>query len=287
MAKNYRDIFRTESAKLKALAASSFDHPTAKGDSREELVREFLRPRIGTAFGIEKAEIVDSDGRTTGEYDAVVFDARTGGALASEGGRRVVRVESAVLTIEIKSQLRHDDLKELFTHQNKELLQLHRRYRPTQELLNLQHLQRAALPFKNSEVANDDAKRHARTEAMFKDGLLAMMHHESIPEVSSFVFGFEGCAVDGTQPYLQFPGVDVVSILGEYTVAKENVGFPANPPGLLLWAEGDDALGAFVFLIERCLDLYLEGRRWVSPAWERYFLQSRTLPKLPKSNPAP
>jgi len=103
--------------------------------------------------------------------------------------------------------------------------------------------------------------------------LNAMLHHESIPEIPNFVFAFDGIAMDtAAEPWLQFPGIDVVCVLGKYTIAKENLGFPANPPKLCLWAEGDDAFGAFVFLIEKCLEQHLEALRWVAPNWQRYYL---------------
>lgn len=51
-----------------------FDHPTAKGDGREDLLRRFLAERVGTTFGVSKAEVVDSEGNTSGELDVVIFD---------------------------------------------------------------------------------------------------------------------------------------------------------------------------------------------------------------------
>ncbi len=240
----------------------SLDHPTAKGDGREELVREFLRQRVGSAFGVVKGEIIDSVGKSTGEFDAIIYDQRTAASVTAVGDREAVRVEAAVATVEVKSNLSTDDLKELFAKQNKEILQLNRFYRATSTL-------RAMGRF---------TKSWTQTEKIFASGLNPLLHHESIPAVVSFVFAFEGPRKETVADYIQFPFVDVVTVLGKYTVAKPHLGFSANPPGdPMLWAEGEDALGGFLFLVEECLENYLEARDWVAPAWRRYFFSPETL----------
>jgi hypothetical protein len=255
MATNYREILRREGRKLAARAELSLDHPTARGDGREALVRKFLRRRIGSSFGVAKAEVIDSKGRTTGEFDAVIYDKRTAAAVAIEAGRKAVRVEAVAATIEVKSELKSAHLDEVFQRSNKDLLQLTRFYEPSMLL-------RAVGP---------TAPDWAKTETLLHEGLNAMLHHQNIPEVVSFVFGFGGVSKETTIPQLQLLGVDVICVLGSYVVAKQNIGFSGNPPALELWAEGEDALGAFLFLVERCLDNYLDSTRWVSPLWRRYF----------------
>ncbi len=261
MAKNYRKILRAEADKLASNAKSPFDNTTAKGDGREDLILAFLRERVGSAFGVTKGEIIDSVGKSTGEYDAIIYDQRAASAVASEGNRAVVRVEAVAATVEVKSILETKHLKELFAHQNKEILQLLRFYRPTPWL-------RALGKFTKSW---DD------TERVFAAGLCPMMHHENIPTVVSFVFAFSGLGMDSVGEWLQFPGVDVICVLGSYTVAKQRIGFSANPPDLQIWAEQEDALGAFLFLIEDCLEKHIESRQWVAPEWRRYFFSPELL----------
>jgi hypothetical protein len=261
MAKDYRQIMRWEAAKLTAKAMLSLDHPTAKGDGSEHLVRKFLSKRIGSSFGIAKAEVIDSLGRTTGEYDAVIYDKRTAAAVVAEAGRKAVRVEAVVATVEVKSDLRAADMEDMFKHGNNELMQLTRFFTPSMFL----------------NVLGPRTPDWAKTEVVFRDGLSAMMHHQNIPEVVSFAFGFQGLTKERAADALQSPGVDAVCVLGEYTGAKSKLGFTANPPDLELWSEGDDALGAFLFLVEEALDNYLEARRWVSPHWRRCFLSPELL----------
>ena len=229
VAKNYRDALRTLSRKLRGNSESVLDHPTARGDHREGLFVDALRVRLGATFDAVKAEVIDSDGRSTGEYDAVIYDKRTGACVAAEDGRRVIRVESVVATVEIKSVLKTSHLEELFSLQNKEMLQLTRYYEPTAEL------QFARL---------GDPEGLQRDVNALRNGVNAMMHYETIPQVVSLVFAFSGLSSDTIGQHLQLPSIDAVCVLDKYAAAKRELGYSANPPQLEMWAEGEDALGA-------------------------------------------
>lgn len=261
MAKNYREILRIESNKLGPNAETAFEHPTARGDQRENLFLELLRRHVGSSFGVHKAEVIDSRGHTTGELDAVIYDRRTTAAVADEAGRKIVRVEAVAATVEIKSMLRKEDLEQIFEHGNKGLRELRRFYAPTPIL---------------SLVSRRDPN-WSKSEDLFRNGLGTTAHHMNIPEIPGFAFGFDGLSKDLVSGPIQLTGVDAVCVLGKYAAAKRDLGFPSNPPELELWAEGHDALGAFMFLIEEALDKYLESRQWVSPQWRRYFLSPELL----------
>jgi hypothetical protein len=257
MAKNYRDALQTLSRKLKADAESVLDHPTARGDHREELFLEMLRVRLGSSFDVVKAEVIDSHGRSTGEYDAVIYDRCTGSCVTEEHGRWLIRVESVVATVEIKSDLESKHLKELFVHQNKEILQLTRHYVPTWEL----ELARFGNP---GGLERDQEK--------LKSGVNPMDHFENIPAVASFVFAFGGLSKDTVAQHIPLPGIDAVCVLNKYTMAKTKLGYSDNPSQVQMWAEGADALGAFFFLIEQAQEHHIEAMRFVRPLWRRYFL---------------
>ena len=68
MAKDYREAIRIVGRKLLSGAESALDNPTGKGESREDLVRRMLATRMGSSFAVSKAEVIDSAGRTTGEF---------------------------------------------------------------------------------------------------------------------------------------------------------------------------------------------------------------------------
>lgn len=257
MAKNYRDALRTLGRKLAANSESVLEHPTARGDHREEVFLDALRVRLGSSFAAVKSEVIDSSGRSTGEYDAVIYDNRTGSCVTEEHGRHLVRIESVVATVEIKSSLETKHLNDLFAHQNKEILQLTRYYEPNWVL----KLARAT----DSDGLQRDVKA-------LNSGINPMGHYETIPQIVSLVFAFGGLSLDTMNHHVQLPGIDAVCVLGKYTVAKAKLGYSDNPAQVQLWAEGDDALGAFFFLIEQVQAHYLEALQFVQPLWRRYFL---------------
>ncbi len=261
MAANYRETLRIAGKHLAADALTALGNTTARGDKREELVCTFLRDRVGTAFGVTKGEVIDSVGKTTGEYDAIIFDSRVAPSIATEAGRQVVRVEAVVATVEVKSELKTEHLEKMFTRQNKEILQLNRFYNPTKAL-------RPLLAWK---------KTADQTKQVLDEGINPMDHYESIPSIVSFVLGLSGPKMNTIERWLQFPGVDVVCVLGKYTAAKNPIGFASNPPDLVLWAEEEDALGAFLYLVETALENHLEARTWVAPQWRRYFFSPEVI----------
>lgn len=74
MADDFLEIYRTLSRGLHAKAeeAGIFKHRSAKGDGRENVFTDFLRQRIGSAFDVAKAEVVDANGESSDELDAAV-----------------------------------------------------------------------------------------------------------------------------------------------------------------------------------------------------------------------
>ena len=82
-----------------------FAHPTAKGDGREDIIRKKVEQRVGTTFGVTKAEVIDSMGHSSSEHDFVIYDQSTSSCLHDMLNRRVIRVESLAVTTEVKTEL--------------------------------------------------------------------------------------------------------------------------------------------------------------------------------------
>ena len=70
-------------------------------------------------------------------------------------------------------------------------------------------------------------------------GVSAVLHHQGIPKISNIVLAFEGPTLDTAAPYASSIFIDVICVVGRFTVAQRNLGFPRNPPELELWAEGE------------------------------------------------
>lgn len=254
---------RLQSKELALQVGSALDHPTAKGDKRERLLRSFLQNRLGSMVGSTKGEIVDSRGVSSqGEYDLIAFSNEPGASIATDDERQLVRVEDVIFTTEIKSELKSEHLEEAFSKQNKELVQLSRFY--------------AALPsLKPLLMLKDKLSGEASAQTMdklTKAGVGSWEDFESIPAIPNFFFAYKAPTIETVQKYLQFPCVDAICALGSYTVSKQGLGLTSQTSGdVILWGEGDDALGAFVHLVERSIDAHRGARMWVRPLWERYF----------------
>jgi hypothetical protein len=265
MASHFREINRALSHLLaeQARAIGVFDHPTAKGDGREDLLRRFLTERVGTTFGVSKAEIVDSEGNTSGELDVVIFDQSVASSLSVLGERRVVRAEAVAVTIEVKSHFSPATWVEEHNRVQKGIGSLKRFYRPTPLLDVLK-------TFMPPEAS-------AKSEQIFRDGISTLHDHEFIPAVVSAYFGFGGPSMDNVQSFIETPLLDAVCVLGKYTLAKKRVGFNKGANGTedargRVWGRGDDALGAFLQVIEMALANVLEARTLVHPSLRYYVL---------------
>jgi hypothetical protein len=245
-----------------ARAIGVFDHPTAKGDGREDLLRRFLADRIGTTFGVCKAEVVDSRGGTSGELDAVIYDQSVASSLTVLGERRIVRVESVVATVEIKSDFGASTWNQEYLRVRNGIGSLHRYYR--------------AGPLLGALCRTAPSEIGGPTEAMLRNGLSTLDHFEDIPAVVSAYFGYDGPKEEeSVKSFVETPLLDAVCVLGRYTVAKRRVGFNKRANGTddargLVWGRGDEALGAFLQVIETALASVLDARTLVLPA-TRYF----------------
>ncbi|WP_437907014.1 DUF6602 domain-containing protein [Sorangium sp. So ce327] len=264
MASHFRDINRSLSRLLteQARAIGVFDHPTAKGDGREDLLRRFLAERVGTTFGVSKAEVVDSNGGTSGELDIVIFEQSVASCLNVHGERRIVRAEAVAVTIEVKSNFQASGWAAEHGRVRHGIGSLRRYYRPAPLLDVL----RAPMP----------PDSWVESEATFRSGLSTLEDHLGIPAVISAYFGFDGPSEEAIKSFIETPLLDAVCVLGKYTVAKKRPGFKKGANGTEdalghVWGRGDDALGAFLQVIEVALSNVLAARAFVHPRL-RYYL---------------
>jgi hypothetical protein len=261
MASGFRETNRALSHLLteQARAIGVFDHPTAKGDGREDLLRKFLADRVGTTFGVTKAEVVDCQGNSSGELDIVIFDQRVASCLSVLGERRVVRAEAVVMTIEVKSKFAPSTWHKEYLRVRNGIGRLTRFYR--------------AAPLLTAMGGFMEEQAWAATETMFKTGLSTLDDNEDVPAVVSAFFGYKGPPANSkaVKAFSQTPLLDVVCVLGQYTIAKKRVGFNKRANGTddargYVWGRDDDALGAFLEVVEGVLARALDARTLFQPA---------------------
>ncbi len=259
MADDFLDIYRTLSRGLhtRAEEAGIFKHKSAKGDGRENVFVDFLRQRLGASFGVAKGEVVDANGESSDELDAVVFDQTVSASLHDQGTRRVLRVETVALVIEVRSHLEASSTDAEEEKITKRVGRLRRYYR--------------ALPFLQMILmANKQEKE--KSEQIFKDGLLTLDTYQNVPRVVHAFFGYDGPKIETISRLADAPHVDIVCVNGKYTLAKERPGFdpPTSRPAALLAGEGEDALAAFVEQIDQVLQRFRDARNYVTPGANYY-----------------
>ena len=259
MADDFLDIHRklSHGLNVKAEEAGILKHRSARGDGREAVFTEFLRQRIGAAFAVGKAEVVDSNGESSGELDVVVYDHTVSASLHDQGTRHVLRVETVAVVIEVRSHLEASSQEEEVKKIEASIGRLRRYFRP--------------LPFLDMIfMTNPEAKKES--ELVLKNGLLTLETHQNIPRVVHAFFGYEGPAIETIEPFAAAAHVDIVCVNGKYTFAKERPGYdpPTSGPGAFVVGTGEDALGAFVEQIEQVLQRFRDARQYVTPGANYY-----------------
>ena len=103
---------RNQSAKINADLEDSklFTHMGDRGECREEIIREFLRPFLPEYYGLSSGEIFASDGCQSAQVDIVVYDAVFSAVLFRNRTRKLFPAESVFGSIEVKSYLSMDEL---------------------------------------------------------------------------------------------------------------------------------------------------------------------------------
>lgn len=260
MADDFLDIYRTLGRGLHAKAeeAGIFKHKSAKGDGRENVFTDFLQRRIGSAFGVTKGEVVDSNGESSDELDAVVYDRTVSASLHDQRARRVLRVETVAVVVEVRSHLQASSQPAEEEKIASGIGRLRRYYRP--------------LPMLSGFLRMNNEEERQRSQQMFREGLAALEAYQAVPRVVHAFFGFDGPQIRTIRAFADAPHVDIVCVNRKYTLAKEKPGFPPQLSGskALLAGEGEDALGAFVEQIDQALQRFHDARCFVAPGANYY-----------------
>ena len=83
-------------------AAGVLSSTVGLGRAREKLVSDGLRPHLPGRISIERGEMVDGQGKRSGEVDTVLVD--THRACIQVGAESLVPVEAAIAAIEVKTE---------------------------------------------------------------------------------------------------------------------------------------------------------------------------------------
>ena len=109
-------VSRIKGAIAAAKAVDPTKHPGLKGQLREILVRDILRPFLPNDIGLGTGKIITYDGHESPEQDVVMYDRRILPPFLFEQRTGFFPVEGVLLSIEVKTELNADELRS--AHQN-------------------------------------------------------------------------------------------------------------------------------------------------------------------------
>jgi len=81
-----------------------------RGEFREQIISEFLRPYLPSCYGLSPGEIFASDGQQSAQVDIVVYEAVFSTILFQGKTRKLFPAESVYGSIEVKSNLSSEEL---------------------------------------------------------------------------------------------------------------------------------------------------------------------------------
>ena len=108
----YRDLLVGQAVKAVSAAqyAKSVTHAGLKGQLREIVVRDLLRPLLPFEFVVGTGQIVSAYGDTSNQIDVVVCDRRIVPPILYEEVSGIFLIESSLVTVEVKSTIDVSDL---------------------------------------------------------------------------------------------------------------------------------------------------------------------------------
>lgn len=109
-------LSRVAAAVGAAIAVKSLEHPGVKGQLREIVIRDLLRPLLPADIGLGTGIVVTSTNQQSGQQDVVMFDRHILPPILWEGSSGIFPVESVLYSIEIKSTLTSTELRK--AHEN-------------------------------------------------------------------------------------------------------------------------------------------------------------------------
>ena len=101
-----------QQVEVKLKESGLFEHRGERGEHREKIVREFLRPYLPECYGLGRGEVFSASGDSSRQIDIVIYDAIFSSVLMKNENSQLFPCESVFGSIEVKTELRGDTLKQ-------------------------------------------------------------------------------------------------------------------------------------------------------------------------------
>lgn len=88
-------------------ARVALDHNLSKGEALESAVKALLRGHLPASIGVTSGQVIDANGRRTGQLDVILYDLSRTPVLFidKDGHSQLVPAEGVIAAIEVKTQL--------------------------------------------------------------------------------------------------------------------------------------------------------------------------------------
>jgi hypothetical protein len=109
----YRELVlsRIRGAVAAAKAVGGVEHPGLKGQLREIVIRDLLRPLFPADVGLGTGVVISASGKASTQQDVVIYDKSILPPITFEQSTGVFPVEAVLYTVEVKSTLTAAELK--------------------------------------------------------------------------------------------------------------------------------------------------------------------------------
>lgn len=110
-----RQYFREKVSALlnEVAAASGISHRLSRGQNREEILRQFLTDSLPRRFQVGTGEVVDSQGKSSGQHDIIIADALYSPVIQVGSPHSAYAIEAVHCVIEVQSIFWHSPPAEL------------------------------------------------------------------------------------------------------------------------------------------------------------------------------
>lgn len=88
-------------------ASYAIQHGVAKGENREEILREHLKSHLPRRFQVGTGLVVDSKGNSSGQHDIIIADALYSPLILPAAPNAIFPLESVHCVIEVRSRFVH------------------------------------------------------------------------------------------------------------------------------------------------------------------------------------
>ena len=101
-----------QQARVELERSGLFEHKGNRGEYRERIIQEFLRPYLPECYGLGRGEVFSENGGSSRQIDIVIYDAIFSSVLMKNQTNQLYPCESVFGSIEVKTHLNKETLEQ-------------------------------------------------------------------------------------------------------------------------------------------------------------------------------